>query len=76
MRVWAQVVAREQGRPSSRLDAMRRMAGTATVAEVNEGKAGTRHALQTEPLTHNGDPGLGSREGNLWAWVSAGGRRR
>src|SRR4051794_30465692 len=70
---WAQGVAKEQGRPESRLDAMRRLAGTVTVAEVTGGKAGRPLELRAEPLVLYGDPGRGIHEGTLWAW---GGRGR
>jgi hypothetical protein len=72
--VWAQETAKEKSQPaSSRLDAMRRLAGTATVAEVADGKTGPPLELRTKPLLHYGDPGRGIREGTLWAW---GGRGR
>jgi hypothetical protein len=69
---WAQGVAEEQGRPASRLDAMRRVARTATVAEVTDGKAGAPLALRAEPLLLYGDPGRGIHEGALWAWGERG----
>ena len=66
---WAQ----EPDKPVSRVDAMRRLVGTATIAEVLDGKAGPPLARRVEPLLHYGDPGRGIREGTLWAW---GGRGR
>lgn len=69
---WSQEVAPEKSQPSSRLDAMRRLAGTATVAEVAGGNAGPPLALRAEPMLHYGDPSRGIREGTLWAWGARG----
>jgi hypothetical protein len=73
VRARAQGVAEEPGKTASQLDAMRRLAKTATFAEVTDGRPGPPLVLQTEPLLLYGDPGRGIREGTLWAW---GGRGR
>jgi hypothetical protein len=51
---------------------MRRLARTATLAELDEGKPGPPLTLKAEPLLLYGDPGRGIREGTLWAWAWAG----
>src|SRR5262249_46602466 len=65
VRARAQGVAEEPGKTASQLDAMRRLAKTATFAEVTDGRPGPPLVLRTEPLLLYGDPGRGIREGTL-----------
>ena len=73
---WGQDAPQKPQSPQgSRIDAMRRLANSATLAEFEDGKAGPSLALQAEPLLHYGDPARGIREGTLWAWGRARGGR-